>query len=196
MASGTYANTSLDWQLQLFQQQLGEWLERWLMQVIAPTAQPLSLPEDLLRTLFWFLVMGAAGWAGWQLYTLLRPYWNAYRRARSIAAPQRNQTLGDAERSPEVWLQQARAAQRQGNYRDACRALYMALLQHLGDRELIRQDSSRTDGEYLYLVHHLVGFQAYEQLIRTHERLCFSEAAISAEEFDRCWQAYQEICRT
>ncbi len=69
----------------------------------------------------------------------------------------------------------------------------MAALQRLSDSNLIRQEPSRTDGEYLQLVQEFASSHPYQLLIQTHERLWFSQDAASAEEVDRCWQAYREI---
>lgn len=194
LASGTFQRNSLDWQAQQVTQRFGEWFERLLAGANLggeeSVAQP---PEWLLKTVFWAIVIGAIGWASWQLYKLLRPYWLDYWRvtqARSLVnLPLTWQTV------PE-WLRQARTAQQQGNYREACRALYMAMLQLLNDRGIIPQEVSRTDGEYLTLVQSLNLPPPYRVLIRTHERICFDRVAISSEVYKRCWQAYQEIERS
>jgi hypothetical protein len=89
--------------------------------------------------------------------------------------------------------------QRQGNYREACRSLYMALLQKLDEAQVIPQQASRTDGEYLqqietlYVRSRLSDVAPYRTLILTHEQLCFGNTEISDAEFRDCQQAYQEI---
>lgn len=193
MASGTFEKTSLDWQLQQFQQRIGEWLERIFSNgEQSDSDQPnWEIPDWLQKALFWLIVIGLILWAGWQLYKLLQPYFSNYfqfSRLSSAAASDRTTVLTASD-----WLSRSRQAQQQGNYREACRALYMAALQHLNDKDLIRQEPSRTDGEYLSLIQELSASQPYQTLIHTHECLCFSDAAISADVFDRCWQAYREI---
>lgn len=69
----------------------------------------------------------------------------------------------------------------------------MAALEHLHHYDLVRQEPSRTDGEYLRLVQALPTANAYHTLFRAHEQICFSQDPISTELGDRCWQAYQEL---
>lgn len=201
MASGTFEKTNFSWQIQQFQQRIEEWLERMFARSPGDniTTPDWQIPNWLQQSLFWLVVIGLILWAGWQLYKLLHPYLSNYFRLRELSP-----TLTPA-RTPELttsdWLNRSRHAQQQGNYREACRALYMATLQRLNDNGLIRQELSRTDGEYLNLIQgnlvpDLSASQPYQTLICTHERLCFSDAAISVEVFDRCWQAYQEIERS
>lgn len=134
-------------------------------------------------------------WTSWQIYTWLEPYWVNYWRSGQggnrivVQSPTAAPSLAE-------WLRQAHVTQQQGDYRTACRALYMATLQQLSERGLISQALSRTDGEYLHLVQTQNLPQPYQILIRTHERLCFDQVAASPEIYDRCWQAYQEIERT
>ncbi|MBD3882478.1 DUF4129 domain-containing protein [Phormidium tenue FACHB-886] len=186
--AGSFEKTNPDWQIRQLQQQFGEWLERLFAG--SSDAQPNNFqpPEWLLRGLFWLLVLGLAAFLGWWLYRRFRPLVAAsWSRRQTHPVPQAEQ------RSVTDWLQQSRTAQQQSNYREACRALYMATLQQLNDRHLIDQAVSRTDGEYLRLLPTLDRPQPYQVLIQTHERLCFSQATISAEQFDRCWQAFQQL---
>lgn len=190
--AGEFQKSSLGWQLQQTQQRVEEFIERLLFGN-DPNRQPAfdwSLPDWLLEGLFWLLVIALVGWAAWQLYKLLSPYVNpAVRLGRSpVPSMHQPQTSTISE-----WLGRSRTAQQQGNYREACRCLYMAMLQHLNDKALIPQQVSRTDGEYLCLVQTLNTPQPYQTLIRTHEQLCFSDAPISLDTFERCWRAYQEI---
>ncbi len=191
MAVGSFEKNSFDWQLRQLQQQGMEWLERLLSNLSGtPDQSGSQLPDWLLRGLFWLLVIGAASFVGWQIYRLLRPYLAT--RFLRLGRPRESQPKPEQRSLPE-WLERSRTAQQQGNYREACRALYMATLQQLSDRRLIDQEASRTDGEYLRLLPTIDRSQPYQVLIQTHERLCFSEADISVEQFDRCWQAFQQL---
>ncbi|MBC7969855.1 MAG: DUF4129 domain-containing protein [Verrucomicrobia bacterium] len=198
MASGTFEKSSADWWIQQQQQQLGEWMESLFsgFRLGNLGSEDWALPEWFLQGFFWTVIMGLVAGLGWQLYQIFKPYVENYLRRRRPRSPS-PQTL--VEQSVAEWLERSRYAQQQGNYREACRSLYMASLHHLSDRHLIRQAESRTDGEYLSLILQIdppqIHPQPYQLLIRTHERLCFSDAAISAETFERCWQAYQEIQR-
>lgn len=195
MASGTFEKPSLSWQLQQLSQQVGEWLEGLLPRnASAPTADILQLPEWLLEGLFWLMVIAAIVWAGWQLYRLLGPYLAEFWQVEQVddrtgVAPSPQHTVAE-------WLQQARLAQQQGDYQTACRALYMASLQQLNDRGILVQQLSRTDGEYLDFLQLQNLPRPYQVLIQTHERLWFDQVTASADTYERCWQAYQEIERS
>lgn len=193
MASGSFEKTNLNWQLQQLSQQVGEWFEHFLAQQNLGWFNPQvpTIPDWLLRGLFWLMVAVAVAWATWQLYQILQPYLENYWRLQS--AVDRRVIQPVAPISVADWLQQARAAQQQGDYRTACRALYMAAIQRLSDRGMIADQASRTDGEYLHLLHNLNLPAAYQVLIRTHERLYFDQVTASEETYDRCWRAYQEI---
>jgi hypothetical protein len=193
MASGNFERESVDWWIQQRQQQFGEWFESlWAgFQGGSKEGDPWMLPDWFLQGFFWLAIAAMVGGASWQLYKIFAPYLSSFQTGKTQSpdpAPQPILTAAE-------WLNRARLAQQQGNDREACRALYLSALCVLNDRNQIRQEVSRTDGEYLSLVLMLKQNQPYELLIRTHERLCFSDEAISADLFNRCWRAYQEIDR-
>jgi len=196
VASGTFEKSSADWWIQQRQQQVGEWVESWLsgFRLGNLGSEDWALPEWLLQGFFWTVIGGLVAGLGWQLYQIFQPYVENYLRQGRSRSPSLSTPV---QQSAAAWVERSRHAQQQGNYREACRSLYMASLYHLSDRHLIRQEESRTDGEYLNLILQIdlpqIHPQPYQFLIRTHERLWFSDAAISAETFERCWQAYQEI---
>ena len=196
MASGTFEKSSADWWIQQRQQQVGEWVESWLsgFRLGNLGSEDWALPEWLLQGFFWTVIGGLVAGLGWQLYQIFQPYVENYLRQGRSRSPSLSTPV---QQSAAAWVDRSRHAQQQGNYREACRSLYMASLYHLSDRHLIRQEESRTDGEYLNLISQSdlpqIYPNPYQLLIRTHERLCFSDVAISAETFERCWQAYQEI---
>lgn len=189
--SGSFEKNSFGWQLHLLQQRVGEWLERLFAPVDRTRLPNWSLPEWLTRLLFWVLAGIMLGWLSWQLYQLARPYFAAMTIAQAGQPDRRS--LADAPVTVAAWLQRSRTFAQQGNYREACRALYMAALQRLNDTEPIPHEPSRTDGEYLQIVQTLSRSAPYQVLIRTHEQLCFDTTDISVDEFDRCQQAYREI---
>lgn len=190
--AGSFEKTSIEWQLQLLQQRLSEWLERLFAPIGNQSLPNWVLPDWLLRLLFWVVIGGLASWVSWQLYQLVRPYF-----AVKIAQPKASDRQIEVDRplTRAEWLQRSRTFAQQGDYREACRALYMAALQRLNDAEPIPHESSRTDGEYLRLIQTLPRPAPYQVLIRAHEQLCFNNADLSAIEFDRCQQAYQDIER-
>ncbi len=186
MAASEFATNSLGWQLQKLTQWAQEGLERLFSRGGGSSATPPpQLPAWLLQSIFWLLALSAASWLIWQLYKILSPDWDSLRPNR-LSRP-------EPSRSATDWLRQAQLAQAQSDYAVACRALYMAALQKLGEQDLIAPQLSRTDGEYLTLLRSLALPQPYQTLIQTHERLYFDRLSASAELYAECWQAYQSL---
>ncbi len=191
MAEDSFDTTSIGWQIQQAQQRIGEWFELQFARLPLPQIPEATVPTGLLRVLFWLIVGLLLTWLIVQLYQIIRPYWLRLRSPRvSGSSLQRDRT---PHRTAADWWQRAQELQRRGDYREACQAFYMATLQHLSERNLIPDQSSRTDGEYFQLVQPLPQPHLYQLLIRTHEQICFGGATISAETCDCCRQAYQEI---
>jgi hypothetical protein len=199
MPENSFDKTSFGWQFQQLQQRLGEWLEVKFRPALSQAANSIGVPPwvwDILLNIGWLIFGLVSAWVAWQIYKLLRPYVLLpifSTPNRSMSAPQE-----DSDRqvhSAAIWLQQAQQLQSEGKYGDACRALYMALLQRLSDAELIADRASRTDREYIKLLQKIPQSQPCQLLIATHEQLWFGDAAISAETFDRCQQAYQDVDR-
>jgi hypothetical protein len=202
MSADAYEKTNLGWQVQLLQQQIGEWLELKLSQAqhslpnfsLPSWLRNLSLPSWLPKAIFWVIVALFLTWVGWQIWRL----WGKH--LRGLSSQLRNLAEKPAsgrvrELTMSEWLRRASQFQRQGNYREACRCLYMAMLQQLNDTGIAPALASRTDGEYLQLTQDLFQHQSYQTLVTTHEQLCFGNAEISQPIFEQCQQAYREISR-
>ena len=188
-----YQDTSVGWQVQQATQQVSEWIEAQWSTVQPDVPMPQVTPPDwLLRTLFIIIIGGLLGWLGWQFYREFAPQIQAW-LGRGIGDRRPSQPSTPPHRAPEIWVQQARQAQQAGNYREACRCLYMAMLSQLSDQEVIRLEASRTDGEYRALLLTVADPAPYYLLLAIHEQLCFSSQGISAAEWERCWAAYQEL---
>jgi hypothetical protein len=187
-----FEKTSLDWQFLQLQQQIGESLERWLQRTSLPRLNwPVS--ESWGQGLLVAIACLLAIWLGWQLFGLLhRAGWLSSQVGSHRSKPPNNQEQ-ESEQTAAQWVQRSQMAARQRNYGEACRALYLAMVQRLHESGTIPAASDRTDGEYLHLVRTLPNAAAYEVLIQTHERLYFGNATISASGFNRCQQAYQQI---
>lgn len=191
---GEFRENGLGWQLHQAQQRIGEWFEA---QFALPATPDMPTPDWqtplwLLRGFMVLLVAGFMGWLLWQLYRVTLPYWQAWMRERSPRLPGPSAEI--PVYSVNEWVERSRLARQSGNYRDACRGLYMAMLQHLNERGMVSLEDSRTDGEYRRLLPQ-GNPQPYQLLLNIHERLCFSSLPISVEDCDRCWLAYQEIER-
>ncbi len=196
MSAKSFDKTSFGWQIQQLQQRVGEWIEVRFSPALSKAVNSLGFPEwvlDILIGIGWVIFAFVAVWLGLQIYRQLRPY------IESLMFPirdrQKSTLTEDKSLSYTVteWLQQAQKLRSQGNYSEACRALYMALLQRLSDVELIPAQASRTDREYLKLIAKIPSCQPCKLLIATHEQIRFGDAAISSETFERCQKAYQDV---
>lgn len=193
MAADSFESTTWGWQLRQTGQRLREWIDYQLSRpdFDRPDLPSWSLPEALLRGVFWVLVVGLALWLSWLLYRLLTNY--AQHRHRLGTASVTRSPSDATTHSADYWWRQANQLAQAGRYPEACRALYLAALQILHDRQQILHDPSRTDGEYLQHLIDQSQTRPYELLIRTHERAAFGDVAPSAEAYQRCQQAYREI---
>lgn len=191
--SGTFESNSIGWQIQLVQMRIAEWLDRLFSTSKQHPNSNWSLPEEFFRIAFWIIAALLIGWIGWQLYLLLRPYIAPYWLTRLGQSEKSAPSTATASLTASQWWQRSRMFAQQGNYQEACRALYLATLQTLDDQRLIPTAGSRTDGEYWRILQTLPNSQSYQVLFQTHERLCFSDRAISQQTFNDCEQAYREI---
>lgn len=201
MSAGTFEKTNLGWQIQRFQQQVGEWLELQFSNLFSdiPEVDWPSIGGEwgwlvwLFKGLFWIILGLLVSWLVWQLlgkWPVLFYRFQLRRRNGNIEpAARANRSI-----TADVWLVQAQEFQRQGNYRQACRALYLAMLQRLNDTGVVPGEPSRTDGEYRQLLQQQSRHvQPYQTLIATHEAQCFGDADATLDDFNRCQQAYREI---
>ncbi|MBS9386206.1 MAG: DUF4129 domain-containing protein [Dolichospermum sp. BR01] len=199
MTTDAFEQTNWVWEFSLFQQQVGEWIEYQFsrFQKTLPELPPgWSINPwlgELLNILFWLGLGLFVVWIGWRLWQEFNPYIYAWLNAMSNSPGFR--TKADSrETSIALLLNQAQEFHQQYNYTEACRCVYLAMLQQLHEQAIARQQPSRTDGEYLQLLKSSVTLiQPYQTLITTHEQLCFSEHEMLAENYQQCWQAYQQI---
>jgi hypothetical protein len=190
MADLSHRSNSLGWQLRRGQQQAGEWLEYQLNQVDidAPALPHWPWLDPLGRALFWLAVTALVATALWMIYragTTYRGSWRD-RSPKSWDSSPPQERLQQAQQ----WWTQAQTLAQQGDFAGACQALYMAGLLRLNETQAIPYQASRTDGEYLQA---LAAQRPYQLLIRTHERLTFGNEFATAETYQRCRRAYEEI---
>lgn len=197
MTTASYNKTSLQWQLQQLGQRIGEWIELKFSSRDQGDGPYLDdwpdwgLPSWMIQTLFWLLVATALIWLIWQVWPRFAPSFRALQRR--LESRDRPRMATERSVSMTEWLNRAQALQRQGNYPEACQALYMAMLQQLHERGIAPHQPSRTDGEYRNLVQGLAQPSAYETLLNTHEQIRFGGSTLTAAEFERCQRAYREI---
>lgn len=194
LATVTYQKSSWSWQLQKLYQRAQEWvmlkLNHWNPDV--PDVPDWSFAPQWLEVLFWILVVVVVGLFAWQLYGLFTRYWPTEFRD-TLMGRSRSETTTGPPPTIATWLKSAQSFQQQGNYPEACRALYMAMIVRLNETQLIPDDRSRTDGEYDALVTQLPQSEHYQTLLQTHEELQFGNVILSAERFQRCQRAYTAI---
>ena len=199
MSVESFEKDSLGWQLRQLQQQIGEWWEFQTSQInINPpddsflSGLDFELIWNILKIFGWLLLAIIFCFLALQLVRLLTPYFYYLNNLGESAATQfTNRPAKNL--SVSQWLEKAKKSQKQGNYREACRCLYMAALQRLNDKEIIPHQQSRTDGEYLELIRNLSQPQPYQKILQTHEQLLFGNIEVSQSMFEECQQAYQQI---
>ncbi len=199
MPAGSFEKNNWGWQLSQLQQRFGEW---WELQTtrFSPDIPNMSLPSWLKSPLLWLVVKAAFWvllafllcWVAVQIMRSLSPYFYSLRNQLNQSADKATKTSA-SESSVAGWLQRSQKFQQQGNYREACLCLYMAMLQRLNDTGVAPHQLSRTDGEYLQLIQVLPQPQPYQTLLMTHQKLCFSHTEASLSVFEQCQQAYREI---
>ncbi|MEC4891537.1 MAG: DUF4129 domain-containing protein [Oscillatoria sp. PMC 1051.18] len=199
MSTGSYEENSLGWQLSLLRRRGGEWWELQTNRIAdnipdVPELSWLDSPmiQAIAKSLFWLLVALLVVWTAWQIWQVLSPY--LYILRQKLGQPRDTTvTKPSQELSVKGWLARSRLFQREGNYREACLCLYLAMLQRLHDREIILHQASRTDGEYLNLVRDLPQPQPYQTIFTSHQQLLFAGREATAQLYDRIQQAYQDL---
>jgi hypothetical protein len=203
MSTSTFEKSSWNWQIYRFQQQVEEWLEyKWYSLFSTPKKSPsyewtiAPWLTFLLKLVFWLLVGLFLGWVIWQLWRELSPYFYSWLAGGSNYIDPSTKVPEKQISAVQLW-KRSQQLYLQGNYQQACRHLYLAMLQHLHEQGILPQNASRTDGEYLQLLRaSAIQIQPYETLILTHEQLCFGNADIDRENYEQCSQAYKEIANS
>ena len=190
--AATFAKDGIGWQAQQLQQRVSEWAE-FQFSSNAPDVPLESIPglaPWVATALLRLLLALAIAWLGWVVFQIARPVVRQWLAQKPLATqPRRSQSAPSAA----AWLQRSRDWQQQGNYRQACRALYMAMLEHLHETQQVSRSPSRTDGQYGDRIRELSQPGPYRVLLKVHEQLCFGQADVSADVFQRCQEAYRAI---
>jgi Domain of unknown function (DUF4129) len=183
--------TGWRWQLEQLQQQLGEWIEvklrssdRDLNLDIVP-----SWLGPLLIRLMWLILAGLVIWIG---YRIIYPYWQRWVERKDRVKLTKDRSSERVYTVSEL-LARSQQFQSDGDYTQASRWLYLAMLQRLNDANLISHQFSRTDREYIQLLRTVPIVNVGEILVSMHEQLHFGDRNISSTDFDRCQQAYRQI---
>jgi hypothetical protein len=198
MATGEFEKSNLGWQIQQLQQKIGQWWE-WQLKQFNPDLPNIDLNSPAWGWLefLWFMIRGIMiivlvlliMWAIWRIWKLIRPYLYELQEQNF----EKYQPSIHREFSIDELLKKSQQFQTQGDYYQACRYIYLAMLQQLQEQGVIPQQISRTDGEYLDLILQLPRPDPYETLLHIHEQLCFGSQTASASLLATCQNAYQDI---
>jgi hypothetical protein len=194
MTTPQFEKVNLSWRLQQLQQNLGEWWElQWqrrfghLPDIKSPRIEDPEFWARFIANSSIFVLFALLFWLGWRS----RRWWLAYlKQWQGIALPvvTQKKTFSVAD-----WIERSHHYHQQRDYYQACRCLYLAMLQQLHEKGLIPHSPSRTDEEYRLLILELPQPDPYETLLITHQQLCFGQRQASASLYARCHQACQEI---
>ncbi|MDJ0556348.1 MAG: DUF4129 domain-containing protein [Microcoleaceae cyanobacterium MO_207.B10] len=198
MSDNSFQKDSLSWQLRQLQQKISEWWELQTTQTAANLPE-IDLPSwwdnpiilTTAKTVAWLLFACLLSWLTIKILRIINPY--IYDLRNSINSTTKTREKSEPELSINSWLNQSQKFQQTGKYREAFHCLYMANLQRLNDRRNIPHQPSRTDGEYLELIQNLSQPQPYQKLFMTHQQSLFGNLEVSADLFQECQKAYQEI---
>jgi hypothetical protein len=188
--------TSWRWQLEQLQQQLGEWIEVKFRS--NGNDSPLdSLPAWLGPLLVRLTWAALAGLLIWFIYRFIYPVCLRWWQERHQNAAINFRSVNFEESAPVYTVAELLAKSQQfqanGDYTQASRWLYLAMLQRLNDAKLIPHQFSRTDREYQQLLQAVPLVNIGTLLVSIHEQLHFGNEQIGRSDFDRCQQAYQQI---
>jgi hypothetical protein len=189
--ANSFEKTSWRWQLEQFQQRLVEWIEVKLRTDDRGSnfdEFPPWLGLFLVR-LTWLLLAMLVVWFG---YRIIYPYWKKW------SFNNREQQSAERSNIDKIYtvtelLDRSNRFKGDGNYHEASRWLYLAMLQRLNDAKLIPHQLSRTDREYIQILRTVPTIEVGELLVSTHEQVYFGDRIVTSEDFDRCQQVYHQI---
>ncbi len=184
-----FQKTSWQWQLEQIQQRFGE----WIMAKLRFGGPKQILPDWLISAIsysLWFLLFAGLAWITFLIV-------NRYGKRLGRRLPKEPELQSVRQYTLTELLNKAQQFQSQKNYGEACRYLYLAMLQKLNDANLVPHQTSRTDREYAKILTHLPGMSPVTNqgkiLLQTHEQLQFANQTITEAGFASCQQAYSQI---
>ena len=195
MSKSSFEKTNFGWQLGQSQQRFQEWWELKTARNMPEVNLPSWLDSPILRAIaqaaFWGILALLAVWMTWQIWQQLQFYIHRFQKQHQITDVSGKEAIKNL--SVAEWWLRSQKLQQEGKYRQACRCLYMAVLQRLNDAGTAVHQPSRTDGEYLQLIEQLPQPAPYETVIKIHQQLYFGNVQADASIFEQCQQAYQQI---
>ncbi len=192
----TYQQSNPAWELQRLTQNLREWLE-WNTGRFWDRVPPVDLPQ--IDNWEWWesLIFHGLIWLGIALAIAVlwfnRKAWQRY--WYNLTAMDLRPSFPATPPGASYWVKLAHQTARQGDYYQACRHLYLAMLQMLQDQQLADQTPARTDREYQRLTEQLPQATAYATLFTIHQELCFGQQQASLQLFQDCQEAINLLHR-
>ena len=193
MPSTNFEKTNPAWDLRLWQQRSGEWFDRILSgwqptdSATNPTpVQPPTIPAQLWTVIFWLLVLALVTTIVWNLYPIVHRILTKSRTRQPTEI-----STQPIDHTQTEWFQQAKKAQSQGDYTQACRALYLAMIAKLQAQALIAKDPSLTNDEYRRLLK--ARSPSYRTLINAHDESVYTDRPVTQDRYAECDRAYRDI---
>ncbi len=102
------------------------------------------------------------------------------------------------EQTPTAWFRQAEELARAGQFKEAVRALFHAILSLLHRQQLLRCAATRTNGEYLREIRLAANAPAglpepFERLTRRFDRLWYGDREGTTMEYSSCRELAEEV---
>ena len=196
MKTDNFEKENLGWRLQQLQQRLGEWWElQWSKffkrpNLDLPDYQPPDFWDTWLKNSLTFIFFAFIFWIIWRSRKTLLRYFDQLKNLHPQSEPE------TPIYSVSYWVTRSRHFQSSGDYYQACRCLYLAMLQQLHEKGWIIHQASRTDEEYRLLILDLAQPDPYERLFIIHQELCFGKRIASAQLVLDCERTFQKILPT
>ncbi|MEB3309940.1 MAG: DUF4129 domain-containing protein [Snowella sp.] len=188
-----FEKENLGWWLQQLQQRFGEWWELQqskLLKTALPALPDIKPPTNWDIWLNNSLIFIFSGLIFWLLWRFRHVFLDSWSKLQNLQLPSEAKPMAY---SVADWVQRSRRYYDSGDYYQACRCLYFAMLQQLHENGLIPHQTSRTDEEYRLLILELPEPDPYERLLMIHQELCFGKRQASAQLVVDCQAAFKQI---
>ena len=169
-------------------EEFAEWLARWLMkrQFDQPSPAGPGGWEGSLKIFAWgFCIVAACalGVMGWKLWQRRTPPLEVAAQPPPPAPDLASDDVTADQLPEEAWLGLARQMVEQGDYRLALRALYLAALAHLGERQIISIARHKSNRDY----------QREMRRRRPAQEELHTTFAGAVRDFERAWYGMHEV---
>lgn len=92
------------------------------------------------------------------------------------------------------WIDLARNTAAKAQYREACRAVYMALIFNLDENGVIKYDNAKTNLEYLQVVRSNTDlYTPLKQVVNKFEYLWYGKHAGTQDDYEMCIDFYKKV---